>query len=52
MVEVVSTSEGVIPLSESPFEGTIKPKVSEEALSLALKHGFYPVSDEDSPVVI
>ena len=52
MVEVVSTIEGVIPLSEHPFEELIKPKVTEEALSLANEHGFHLVSDEDSPVII
>ena len=52
MVEVVSTIEGVIPLSEHPFEELNKPKVSEEALSLANEHGFHLVSDEDSPVII
>ena len=52
MVEVVTTIEGLIPLSEHPFEELIKPKVTEEALSLALKHGFYLVSDENSPVII
>lgn len=52
MVEVVSTIEGVIPLNEHPFEELAKPKVTEEALSLANEHGFHLVSDEDSPVII
>ena len=52
MVEVVSTIEGVIPLSEHPFEDLIKPKVTEEALSLANEYGFSLVSDENSPVII
>lgn len=52
MIEVVSTTEGVIPLGEHPFEELNKPKVTEEALSLALSHGFSLVSDKDSPVII
>ena len=52
MVEVVKTSVGIIPLSDHPFEELVKPKVTNETLALAFKHGFSLESDKDSPVIV
>lgn len=53
MVEVVKTSEDIIPLTETPFRKSIKPRVSNEALSLAMKHGFYLESEPDAyPIIL
>lgn len=52
MVEVVKTNVGIIPLSDHPFEELVKPKVTNEALALAFKHGFSLESDKDSPVIV
>ena len=52
MVEVVKTNVGIIPLSEHPFKELAKPKVTNEALALAFKHGFFLESDKDSPVIV
>lgn len=51
MVEVVKTSIGNIPLSDSPFESIITPLVTEEALALANEHGFRLESDLSNPVI-
>lgn len=51
MVEVVKTNVGDIPLSETPFEGIVKPLVTEEALALAKKHGFRLESDLSNPII-
>lgn len=51
MVEVVKTNVDDIPLSETPFEGIVKPLVTEEALALANKHGFRLESDLANPVI-
>jgi len=51
MVEVVKTNVGDIPLSEIPFKDIVKPLVTEEALALAKKHGFYLESDLSNPVI-
>ena len=51
MVEVVKTNVGNIPLSEIPFKDIVRPLVTEEALALAKKHGFYLESDLTNPVI-
>lgn len=51
MVEVVKTNVDDIPLSETSFEGIVKPLVTEEALALANKHGFRLESDLANPVI-
>lgn len=51
MVEVVKTNVGNIPLSEIPFKDIVRPLVTEEALALAKKHGFYLESDLSNPVI-